>query len=101
MHKAIKRFCIDGQFIDDSKALSIRDLNERTLDVQMRDRGYVRALDMDPVWTVEYVSDKDEWFFKMSIYGIYVGKKKSWQYEGIQQGKLLPRSTHQAKLNQS
>ena len=100
LHRKIKNFCIEGQFLDDTKTLDIKRLNERILDVQMRDMGYIRALDIDPVWTIEYNPMQDEWRFKMSIYGFYVGKRKSWQYEGASQGKLIPRATPQATLKQ-
>jgi hypothetical protein len=96
LHRKIKHFAIDGQFLDDSIALSVKEINERVLDVQMRDRGYIRALDLDPIWTTEYNPTQDEWRFRMSIYGFYIGKRKSWQYEGASQGKLIPRATPQA-----
>ena len=100
LHRKIKKFAIHGQFLDDSIAISIKDINERTLDVQMRDMGYVRCLDIDPVWTTEYNPVQDEWRFMMSIYGFYIGKRKSWQYEGSFQGKLIPRVTHLATSKQ-
>ena len=96
MHRKIKKFGMEGQFLDDSLAGSIREINERTLDVQMRDMGYTRALDIDPFWTVEYNAQQDEWRFQMSMYGFYIGKRKAWQYEGSSQGKLIPRITHPA-----
>lgn len=100
LHRKIKNFCIEGQFLDDAKTLDIKALNERILDVQMRDMGYIRALDIDPAWTTEYNPLQDEWRFKMSIYGFYIGKRKSWQYEGSFQGKLIPRATPPATLKQ-
>lgn len=96
MHRKIKKFGMEGQFLDDSLAGSIKEINERTLDVQMRDMGYIRALDIDPFWTVEYNAQQDEWRFQMSMYGFYIGKRKAWQYEGSSQGKLIPRITHPA-----
>jgi hypothetical protein len=96
LHRKIKQFAIEGQFLDDRIASDIKEINERVLDIQMRDMGYIRALDIDPAWTTEYNPMQDEWRFKMSIYGFYVGKRKSWQYEGSFQGKLIPRATPKA-----
>jgi hypothetical protein len=96
LHRKIKQFAIEGQFLDDRIASGIKEINERVLDIQMRDMGYIRALDIDPAWTTEYNPIQDEWRFKMSIYGFYVGKRKSWQYEGSFQGKLIPRATLKA-----
>jgi hypothetical protein len=100
LHRKIKRFGIRGQFLDDSLTAAIKDINERTLDVQMRDMGYSRVLDIDPLWTVEYNPIQDEWRFEMSLYGFYIGKRKSWQYEGSSQGKLIPRITRQTTSSQ-
>ena len=100
LHRKIKQFSIDGQFLNDALTLDIKNLNERLLDVQMRDMGYIRALDLDPAWTTEYNHFQDEWRFRMTIYGFYVGKRKSWQYEGASQGKLIPRVMPKATLKQ-
>lgn len=99
-HRKIKTFYIDGQFIDDSVMAQVKEINERVLNVQMRDRGYVPVLDMNPVWAVEYDPRANEWKFAMSMYGFYIGKRKSWQYEGSSQGKLIPRSTPPTTLKQ-
>jgi hypothetical protein len=92
MKKVIKPFTIDGEFMDDSVAYLTRVATENFLDKTLRDKGYVRALDIDPSWYTWYDSDTDQWFFSMTIYGIYMGKRKSWEYEGIMQDKLIPRS---------
>lgn len=93
LHKKIKTFVIEGHLADDSKISDIKLLNERVLDVQMRDRGYIRVLDIDPHWSIEYNAIDRNWNFKMSMFGSYVGKRKSWKYEGVWQGKLMPRNT--------
>lgn len=97
MTRAYKPFILEGQFIDDSFALQTRVSSENFLDKVMRDKGYIKILDIDPNWSTWYDSKKDEWFFSMTIYGTYIGKRKSWQYEGITQGKLIPRNTRQTK----
>ena len=90
-HQNIKRFQIRVEFLDDSDMIRIKKQYEDLLVGQMKDSGYARALDIDPAFSVEF--DGQTWKFLMTIHGIYVGKKKAWQLEGITQGKLIARST--------
>ena len=92
-HKKIKRFQIEVEFIDDSDIIRIRNQYENLLTSQMRDSGYVRVLDIDPAFSVEFTGET--WKFLMTIHGIYVGKKKAWQLEGITQNKPVKRNTRQ------
>ena len=59
----------------------------------MRDQGYVRVLDIDTAFSVEFTGET--WKFLMTLHGVYVGKKKAWLSEGITQGKMIPRNTRQ------
>ncbi len=90
-HQNIKRFQIQVEFLDDSNMIRIKKQYEDLLTGQMKDSGYARVLDIDPAFSVEF--DGQTWKFLMTIHGIYVGKKKAWQLEGITQGKLIARST--------
>lgn len=90
-HKPIKRFQVRVEFTDDSDMIRIKHQYESMLTHQMRDSGYVRVLDIDTNFSVEF--DGETWVFLMTLYGIYVGKKKAWQSEAITQGKLIPRTT--------
>ena len=90
-HRKIKRFQIDVRFQDNSQLISLRPQYENLLIQDMRGKGYVRVLDIDPAFSVEFTGET--WKFLMSIHGVYVGKKKAWQLEGITQGKLIARST--------
>ena len=96
-HRKINRFQIEVQFHDDSQIISLRPQYENLLTQDMRGKGYVRVLDIDPAFSVEFTGET--WRFLMSIHGIYVGKKKAWQFEGITQGKLVARSTPLLILN--
>jgi hypothetical protein len=98
-HRKIKRFQIEVQFDDNSRLISLRPQYENLLTQDMRGKGYVRVLDIDPAFSVEFTGET--WKFLMSIHGVYVGKKKAWQLEGITQGKLIPRSTRQRISSQS
>jgi hypothetical protein len=88
-HKKIKRFQINVEFLDDSDIIRIKNQYENLLVSQMRDGGYVRVLDIDPAFSVEF--NGETWKFLMTIQGVYVGKKRAWDSEGMQQGKLIPR----------
>ena len=98
-HKTIKRFQINVEFLDDYDMIRIRAQYESLLTQDMRSRGYVRVLDIDPAFSVEFTGET--WKFLMTIHGVYIGKKKAWQYEGWTQGKLIPRHTPQHMLSQS
>ena len=92
-HKQIKRFQIEVEFIDDSDIIRIRNQYENLLTSQMRDAGYIRVLDIDPAFSIEFTGET--WKFLMTIHGIYVGKRKAWQLEGITQNKTVKRNTRQ------
>jgi hypothetical protein len=90
-HKPIKRFQVRVEFLDDSDMVRIKHQYESMLTHQMRDKGYLRVLDIDTNFSVEF--DGTTWVFLMTLYGTYVGKRKAWHSEAITQGKLIPRST--------
>jgi hypothetical protein len=92
-HRRIKRFQIDVEFHDNAQLISLRPQYENLLIQDMRGKGYVRVLDIDPAFSVDFTGET--WKFLMSIHGVYVGKKKAWQSEGITQGKSIPRTTRQ------
>jgi hypothetical protein len=98
-HKNIKRFQVEVKFKDDSEIIRLRAQYENLLTHDMRSRGYARVLDIDPSFSVEFTGET--WAFLMTLYGVYVGKKKAWLSEGITQGKLIPRSMPQHILKQS
>ena len=97
-HKPIKRFPIKVEFTDDSGIPRLRYQYESMLTHDMRSKGYVRVLDIDTNFSIEF--NGETWVFLMTLYGVYVGKKKAWQSEGITQGKLIPRTTRQTISNQ-
>jgi len=97
-HKRIKRFQIDVEFGDNAQLISLRPQYENLLIHDMRSKGYVRVLDIDPAFSVEFTGET--WKFLMTLHGVYVGKKKAWQSEGIIQSKLIPRSIPQRTLSQ-
>jgi hypothetical protein len=92
LHRQIKRFQVNVEFRDDSDIIRIRNQYENILVSDMRQKGYVRLLDIDPVFSVEFTGET--WKFLMTVYGIYVGKKKAWDSEGVAQWKIIPRTRH-------
>ena len=97
-HNQIKRFQIEVEFRDDSDIIRLKNQYENMLTHDMRSRGYARVLDIDPAFSVEFTGET--WKFIMTIHGVYVGKKKAWESEGITQGKLIPRSIRQVTSKQ-
>ena len=98
-HRKIKRFQIGVEFQDNAQLISLRPQYENLLIQDMRGKGYVRVLDIDPAFSVEFTGET--WKFLMSIHGVYVGKKKAWQLEGITQGKSIPRTTRRTISSRS
>lgn len=90
-HKKIKRFQINVEFYDNAQLISLKPQYENLLTHDMRSKGYVRVLDIDPAFSVQFTGET--WKFLMTLQGIYIGKKKAWQYEGMSQDKLIPRTT--------
>lgn len=84
-------FWISGTIKDDSKFQSSRENYERLLIQQMRDRGFVPVLDVQPQFNVKYNEEKDHYTFNLVVYGIYLGKKKALQYEGFSGQGLIPK----------
>ena len=99
-HRQIHRFQVNGIIGDDAGFARLRNQYENILTLQMRRKGYVRVLDIDPAFSVEYNSEKDIYNFVFTMHGVYVGKAKACQLDGISQGKLIPKPTPHHKLKQ-
>ena len=98
-HKPIKRFNLSGQIYSESDLVRLRYQYQDLVLFQMRMAGYVPRLDIDTEFTLEY-NYKTEYFeFELSIYGIYVGKKKSKCIVGIAGNQVL--YSHPSKQKES
>jgi hypothetical protein len=82
-HKSIKTFTVEGIIKDDAAIGRLRLELKRLQILQMRELGYVQRLDIDPNFTIQYNSSKEYFEFKLSIYGTYIGRKKSKWAVGI------------------
>lgn len=96
-HKNIRKFTIDGVLGQDSDIPRIRAQYESLLVHDLRNKGYVPVLDLDSQWATEYHVDTDTWGFALSVYGVYLGKRKAYEWEGFSGNKLIPRNTQSAK----
>lgn len=83
----IKRYQIEGQVIG-KRLLQARETHAHTLVTMMRDDGFVPVLDIDPVFTIEWVTE-DRYNFCYTWQAVYVGKEKAWQIEGNLGGKMI------------
>ena len=99
-HKKINRFEFNGSIHDECDIPRMKAQYESLLQDYMRSKGYLRNLDLDPVFTIEY--NGKNFNFIISVYGSYVGKAKAKCYQGIIGTKLIPMSsTAKNKLDQS
>lgn len=76
-HRPIKKFDIDGVIHDDSALARLKVEYTRLLTTEMRLAGYVPRIDINADFTLDYNETKQYFEFKLTMYGIYVGKKKS------------------------
>lgn len=97
-HKPIKRFGLDGTIYDDSAVIRLRDEYRKLLTLEMKLSGYVPRLDIEEDFTIQYNGKNNYFEFKLSIHGIYVGKRKSEWIIGVDGTK--PVYTAKSKLNE-
>lgn len=100
MHDDIKRFELDGE-IDSANLVEAKDRMVLFLETQMRDSGFVPALDLEPQFTRQYNPEKENYTFMLSLYGIYVGRAKACETAGIMGGKTITSSMPKHKSKQS
>ncbi|NDB81296.1 MAG: hypothetical protein EB127_00895 [Alphaproteobacteria bacterium] len=91
MKKQIHNFSITGVIKDDSHLIKAREHYERLLVQQMRDGGYVPILDMSPQFNLIYVEQKNQYGFTLTMFGVFVGKKKAMSIEGFSGQEFLKR----------
>jgi len=97
-HKPIKKFNLQGTIYDDSAIVRLRDEYGRLLTTEMKMLGYVPRIDISQDFTIEYNENKQYFEFELTLYGVYVGKKKSEWILGIDETK--PIFIQPSKLNE-
>lgn len=95
MHSNVKRFQVDGIINDDADFPRLRTQFEDMLVKEMRGSGYVPVLDLGPYFSTEY--QENSYKFVITAYGIYVGRRKSWEIHGISNGRRVPTTTLRSK----
>ena len=88
-HKSIKKFILDGNIYDDSAIPRLKIEYIRLLVSEMKIAGYVPRFDIDPDFTMRYNEHAEIFEFKLSIYGIYIGKKKTEWIIGLDGTKVI------------
>jgi len=96
-HKPIKRFSLKGNILDEALTPRLKTEYIKLLLLEMRFSGYVPRIDIDPDFTIEYNNTIEIFTFKLSLHGVYVGKKKSEWIIGIDGTQVI--STAQSKLS--
>lgn len=89
-HRPIKKFSLDGNFYDDAEIVRLKKEYFDLLDCQMRSCGYVTRLDISPDFTIEYNENTETFSFRLSVYGVYVGKRKSEWILGVDERSVIP-----------
>jgi hypothetical protein len=98
-HKPIKRFYLEGTIHDDSAIPRLRQEYYRLLVTEMRLSGYVPRLDINTDFTLQYNQQHNHFEFKISSYGVYVGKRQSEWISGIDETTVI--YTEKSKSNES
>jgi hypothetical protein len=93
-HKNLKRFYLEGEIYDDSKIPALKEQYILLLNDIMKSKGYVPRYDIDIDFSLEY--NGNTFSFKMSIYGVYVGKKKAQCFRGIDKNRAIQSPSMQA-----
>jgi hypothetical protein len=83
LNRNIKSFVVGGVIKDDSSIAKSREMYERILLQDMRDKGYVPVLDLESQFSISYNLNKDTYNFHLEMFGVYVGKKKAHAIEGF------------------
>lgn len=89
-HKPLKRFGLEGTIYDDSAIWRLKIEYMRLIISEMRLSGYVPRIDIAPDFTMGYNEKSESFNFELSLYGIYVGKRKSEWIFGVDETKVIP-----------
>lgn len=98
-HKPIKRFGLEGIINDEASIARLKIEYIRLLVTEMRLSGHAPRIDIDPDFTISYNEHKEYFEFKLSVHGIYIGKRRSECIMGIDGTKAI--YTQQSKSSES
>lgn len=86
-HKRIKKFGLTGIIHDEAKIARLKDQYIFMIVTSMKSQGYVPRFDIDPDFTLTYTGKVFE--FELSIYGVFVGRKKAECIEGLDKARPI------------
>jgi hypothetical protein len=92
-HKRIQKFSLEGEIFDDSHISRLKDQYIFMIVNGMKDKGYVPRYDIDTDFTVSYNGKTFD--FKLSVYGVHVGKGKAKCILGIDKNTIVQSLTTQ------
>lgn len=98
-HKSIKRFYLDGEIYDESMIPRMKQQYILMLETMMKVKGFLPRYDIDPDFTIVYNGKTFE--FKLSVYGVFVGRKKAQWFDGVDKNTLIKSSTQKSKSEES
>lgn len=96
-HKNIRRFEIDGEIYDEATIPKIKEQYIEIIKTMMQHKGYVVRYDIDPDFTIEYTGKSFK--FLLSVYGVFVGKRKAQCLSGIDKNKAISSPIQKIKSN--
>jgi len=91
LNRNIKSFYINGIIKSDSDISRLKEMYLKLLTDEMRSKGYVPVLDLDPQFSIKYNHEKDIYSFQLEIYGVYLGTRKAQEIEGFSGQHFIPR----------
>lgn len=82
-HKAIRKFSLEGDVLDDASIPRIKEEYKNLIVSQMKIGLCVPRLDINPSFTIKYNDTKNTFTVKITMYGIYVGKENIKWIEAV------------------
>lgn len=82
-HKRITKFDIEGSIYDEAHVDRLKSEYLALIVLQMKSEGYVPRSDIDPHFTFFYDGPKKGFSFKLSVYGVYVGKRQAQLLDSV------------------
>lgn len=76
-HKRITRFDIEGTIYDEAHVDRLRKEYLALVVLQMKSEGYIPRSDIDLDFTLSYSGPRNGYTFRLSVYGVYVGKRSA------------------------
>lgn len=96
-HKPLKKFGLSGSIYTDSAIGRLKLEYINLIKTEMKLLGYVPRLDIDIDFTIGYNFKKQYYEFELSLYGVFVGKRKVEWIEGIDGTLVVPTQKSKSK----